>query len=107
MKPQLSVRDLCFIILVVALGCGWWTEHRRAEAAEKLAESWRAEATQSQGHLKLYRGLYAAVEESGFHISWDLYGVPQRIVPAPRPTRQSVGKGRQTSSPTAEVVTGP
>ena len=85
MKPQLSVRDLCFVVLVVALGCGWWTEHRRADAAEKLAESWRTEAVQSQGHLKLYRGLYAAVERSGFQVRWDLHGVIEVTSGVPQP----------------------
>ena len=95
MKPQLSVRDLCFIVLVIALACGWWTEHRRAEAAEKRAAHWRAEAEQSQGHLKLYRGLYAAVERSGFHIRWDLHGVPQSLIPVAKLTGQPTGTGDQ------------
>jgi hypothetical protein len=82
MKPQLSLRDLCFVVLVVALGCGWWSEHRRAETAERRAEEWRAEASQSQGNRQLYRALYAAVEKSGFHIRWDLHGVPQGLIPA-------------------------
>ena len=99
MKPQLSVRDLCFVVLLIALACGWWTEHRRAEAAEKNVQYWRAEATEGQGHLKLYRGLYAAIERSGFHIYWDLHGVPQRLIPA----RKLAG---QAENPAQENVSG-
>jgi hypothetical protein len=84
MKPQLSLRDLCLVVLVVALGCGWWTEHRRAQAAEERAESLRSEAAKGEGNLKLYQGLYAAVENSGFHVQWSLHGVPQRLIPAPK-----------------------
>ena len=103
MKPQLSVRDLCFIVLVVALCCGWWSEHRRAEAAEKRAEFSRAEALRSQGHLKLYNGLYATVERSGFHIQWDLHGVPQRLIPA----RTLVRQPRESDGPIQTVADAP
>ena len=103
MKPQLSVRDLCFVVLVVALACGWWTEHRRVDAATKRAEEWRAEAVQSQGHLKLYRGLYAAVERSGFQVRWDLHGVPQGLIPVARFTSQPA----QRSGESAISTTGP
>src|SRR5829696_10466912 len=106
MKPQLSLRDLCFVVLVVALGCAWWTEHRRAEAAEKLADSSRAEAVQSQGHLKLYRGLYAAVENSGFHILWDLHGVPQKLIPAAKLAAQSGPAGGEFTVPMQQPAAG-
>jgi hypothetical protein len=106
MKPQLSVRDLCFVVLVVALGCAWWTEHRRAEAAEQLAESCRAEAVQSQGHLKLYRALYAAVEISGFHILWDLHGIPQKLIPAAKLAAQPVPASGEPESPMQKAAAG-
>jgi hypothetical protein len=107
MKPQLSVRDLCFVVLVVALACGWWTEHRRAEAATKRAEEWRDEAVQSQGHLKLYRGLYAAVERSGFHILWDAHGVPQGLIPVARFAGQPSRASSKTESPMPAGTAGP
>lgn len=97
MKPQLSLRDLCLVVLVVALGCGWWTEHRRARAAEARAESLRAEAVQNRGHLKLFNGLQAAVERSGFHIQWDLHGVPQRLIPARELAGPPAGQPERTA----------
>jgi hypothetical protein len=27
--PQLSLRDLFWLVALVAMGCGWWVEHRR------------------------------------------------------------------------------
>jgi hypothetical protein len=106
MKPQLSVRDLCFVVLAAALACGWWTEHRRAEAAEKLAEARRTESLQSQGHLKLYQGLYAAVEKSGFHIMWNLHGVPQGLIPASKLAEQPAPPADETDSLTIEEEDG-
>ena len=32
--PQLSLRDLFWLVLVVALGCGWWAD--RQELSEKI-----------------------------------------------------------------------
>ena len=82
MRPQLSLRELFLVVLVVALTCGWWTEHRRTAASQERAAFWQAQAEQGQGHARLYRGLYAAVERSGFHVVWSLHGVPQRLIPA-------------------------
>ena len=32
-----SIRDVLWLTVVVALGVGWWVEHRRAENAAALA----------------------------------------------------------------------
>ena len=37
--PQLSLRDLFLLVALVAMGCGWWAERRRATALEgKVSE---------------------------------------------------------------------
>jgi hypothetical protein len=32
--PQLSLRDLFWLVALVAMGCGWWVEHRRVETLD-------------------------------------------------------------------------
>lgn len=34
---RFAIRDLLWLTIVVALGVGWWREHRRAEDATALA----------------------------------------------------------------------
>ncbi len=34
--PKLNLRDLFWLVLVVAMGLGWWMEHQRAKAAYKF-----------------------------------------------------------------------
>jgi hypothetical protein len=42
--PQLSLRELFLLVVIAAMGCGWWVEYRRhANDAEAMRES-RAEA---------------------------------------------------------------
>lgn len=36
MKPKLTLRDLFWLILVVACLCGWWREHR-AKVQQEVA----------------------------------------------------------------------
>ena len=37
--PQLTLRDLFWLVLVCALGCAWWVEHRRLQAAWMRADT--------------------------------------------------------------------
>jgi hypothetical protein len=38
MKAQLTIRDLFWLVLVVATGCGWWLEHRNIARRELTFE---------------------------------------------------------------------
>ena len=44
--PQLHLRDLFWLVLVVAMGCGWWVERQKllTEAHEGKTFRWRAES---------------------------------------------------------------
>ena len=46
--PQLSLRDLFWLVALAAMGCGWWVERsrpkREAEMWEKHAKYWRGNA---------------------------------------------------------------
>ena len=40
--PQLSLRDLFWLVVVVAMGCGWWVDHRRSgDLAKREAQRYQ------------------------------------------------------------------
>jgi hypothetical protein len=103
MKPiRFSLRDLLWLVVVIALVCGWWVEHRRAQAAQQRAAAWRTSAENGAGHLKLYRGLYVAVERSGYSVVWDMHGVPQRLMPIVQPVKPLIEVVDAPESPAAD-----
>jgi hypothetical protein len=32
--PRFTLRELFLLVLIAAMGCGWWVEHRRSEKAQ-------------------------------------------------------------------------
>ena len=34
--PQLTLRDLFWLVALVAMGCGWWVERERDRARDEL-----------------------------------------------------------------------
>jgi hypothetical protein len=36
--PQLSLRELFLLVVVAAMGCGWWVDHRRLTRNERLRQ---------------------------------------------------------------------
>jgi hypothetical protein len=39
--PKLTLRDLFWLVLVAAILCAWWLDHRRqATAIERLKDPW-------------------------------------------------------------------
>ena len=43
--PQLSLRELFLIVVIAAMGCGWWVERQRLRKERRLYE-WRADLFQ-------------------------------------------------------------
>jgi len=41
--PQLSLRDLFWLVALVAMGCGWWLKHRQVLSLEDQCRSLRQE----------------------------------------------------------------
>jgi len=39
--PQLTLRDLFWLVLVCALAVGWWVERQRAEKLQKFWDQWQ------------------------------------------------------------------
>jgi hypothetical protein len=52
MKPQFSLRDLAWLTVVAAVGCGWWLDHRAASAARRDAHFLRAEYRLLESRLR-------------------------------------------------------
>jgi len=77
---RFSIRDLLWVTLVVAMGLGWWVDHRRIlrnlDRESRLAKTWRLRT--------------GALEK----------GLKDEPVPSKRGSRITAGKscGSQTSS---------
>jgi hypothetical protein len=41
--PQLSLRELFLLVALVAMGCGWWVDHRKRAQRERLLVSEKSE----------------------------------------------------------------
>jgi hypothetical protein len=52
MKLQFSLRDLVWTIVVAALACAWWLEHRSAAKAREHAHFLRQEYNLVQSNLR-------------------------------------------------------
>jgi hypothetical protein len=52
--PQLSLRDLFWLVLVCALGLGWWVERNRLQSRHQ-AEKIRINADWETQHYRLIR----------------------------------------------------
>ena len=40
--PQLTLRDLFWLVAVVAMGCGWWVDRTRLASEENTANRYQA-----------------------------------------------------------------
>lgn len=47
--PQLSLRDLFWLVALVAMGCGWWMDHRQ-QFAERIAMAQKATMWRQRAH---------------------------------------------------------
>ena len=73
--PQLSLRDLFWLVLVCALAVGWWVDKRSAAAlAEKSIEQERRNTMEM---LNLSIVLKHAIEEAGLSVRY----VPPDVQP--------------------------
>jgi hypothetical protein len=50
--PQLTLRDLFWLVLVIALSLGWWLQSRRHQELRERAELWEWRATTIQTALE-------------------------------------------------------
>ena len=58
--PQLSLRELFLLVALVAMGCGWWVERRRAVGSDRVAKELETELTKSRernDRLAIYSSL--------------------------------------------------
>jgi hypothetical protein len=49
--PQLSLRDLFWLVALIAMGCGWWVERCVRIAAESESRNFKLEANRHQEQL--------------------------------------------------------
>ena len=62
--PQLTLRDLFWIVALVAMGCGWWVEHREKQEFKSMIEIWMDRAEGLREELKR-RGTEIRYDEEG------------------------------------------
>lgn len=62
--PQLSLRDLFWLVALVAMACGWWVDRSRATAMQQEAELWFDRAATLRREL-LYRGTDIRFDDDG------------------------------------------
>jgi hypothetical protein len=60
--PQLSLRELFLLVALVAMGCGWWIDHRDAIAWQ---EHWRTRYWKAQDELNYAN---TAIRNAGMEI---------------------------------------
>ena len=67
--PQLSLRELFLLVVIAAMGCGWWVD-RQLFNVEKLniQNSWLKTLTVDQ---QMRQALEDAVAKEGYSIEWD------------------------------------
>ena len=65
--PQLSLRDLFWVVLVCACLCAWWVEHRARRRAENEAkehvisrDAWQRRAVDISEYLSVIQTSYDA-----------------------------------------------
>jgi hypothetical protein len=85
MKPHLTLRDLFWLIALVAMGLGWWVDHRRGSA---LAGEVTILKNRCEVHKQFIEGQGWEVEDDGSSViirserGWFNYfysnGVPSR-----------------------------
>ena len=64
---RLSIRDLLWLTVVVALAAGWWVHHRRLSRTAAESRHAQAVAERHLGEYQLaYIDLYGAVDREGF-----------------------------------------
>jgi len=61
--PQLTLRDLFWLVLVIGLALGWWLDHRAASQ-----EAWKEEALLWQEQAE---DLASYLRAKGYEVSWD------------------------------------
>lgn len=54
--PQLSLRDLFWLVALVAMGCGWWVDHAHSAAALEGSKLWEARAKRLKEHIEQFGG---------------------------------------------------
>lgn len=42
--PRFSLRELFLLVVIAAMGCGWWVEHRHSTSALIKAQAWKTRA---------------------------------------------------------------
>jgi hypothetical protein len=73
--PRFTLRELFLLVVIAAMGCGWWVEHRRsrndlARARDLVREEWEA-ANRWKGiavgfaEYMRQEGLYARIDADG------------------------------------------
>ena len=63
--PQLHLRDLFWLVLVVGMGCAWWLEHRRLVAAEERCSEVETRADTLTERLSEARLNWQSLHDSG------------------------------------------
>ena len=58
--PQLSLRELFLLVVIAAMGCGWWVERAGFISRLHEAEAWKAGAG----------ALQELVERKGWSVNW-------------------------------------
>jgi hypothetical protein len=87
--PQFSLRELFLLVVIAAMGCGWWVERRRrTQEAEKHAHDAELirslhEMTQSMMEMRKAEENAAANDYSGFLI--EVVEDPPKDKPAQSP----------------------
>ena len=64
--PKLTLRDLFWLVALVAMGCGWWVDRRSVAARAKL-EINQAEQKAGQADSNSY-GLTLVLEKQGYRV---------------------------------------
>ena len=74
--PKLALRDLFWLVLICAMGCGWWVSYSRSLSAEKAARSaaLKAKTDQDLAEDRLER-LKSALHEQGMHVTFHDDGI--------------------------------
>jgi hypothetical protein len=80
--PQLSLRELFWLVTVVAMALGWWIEHRLSQQRASDAQMWEARTISLKAHFESYYGGNVGFDGN---TAWVQYpppsALPSRVLP--------------------------
>ena len=88
--PQLTLRELFLLVVIAAMGCGWWVDRLRAQERLKAESQKAVEVGYERGRWKwISESLKEYLERSGeIEVNWD----EDHLKVAPKPPH----KGQST-----------